>query len=242
MTRRQTPDGELVAGARGGDRRAFAALVERHYGVLVATCRRATGDAELAADAAQEGVVTALVGLDRLRDPERFGAWLIGIGLNLCRRALQERARWAHAAGLEPPAPGPGSHEAAEAAQIAERVRAAIAALPAGKRADALRRQDPRRRRRQHRGHDDRKRRNCHEGPDATQHRTRAHPPSGPTPDRSQSASATHIAPQRLRGVKCAFRWCGSWDRKVKASKCLQISPFQIYMSDPLRKWLARSF
>ena len=76
MTRRDRPDAELVAASRGGDRRAFALLVERHYGVLLATCRRATGDGELAADAAQEAVVTALVGLDRLRDPERFGAWL----------------------------------------------------------------------------------------------------------------------------------------------------------------------
>jgi RNA polymerase sigma factor (sigma-70 family) len=135
MTRRDRPDAELVAAARGGDRRAFAVLVERHYGVLLATCRRAAGDGELAADAAQEAVVTALVGLDRLRDPERFAAWLIGIGLNLCRRALQERARWARADGAEPRAPGPGPAEAAEAAQIAERVRAAIAALPAGQRA-----------------------------------------------------------------------------------------------------------
>jgi RNA polymerase sigma factor (sigma-70 family) len=135
MTRRDTPDAELVAAARGGERRAFGVLVERHYRVLLTTCRRATGDAELAADAAQEAVVTALVGLDRLREPDRFGAWLIGIGLNLCRRALQERARWARADGREPPAPGPGPHEAAEAAEIAERVRAAIAALPAGQRA-----------------------------------------------------------------------------------------------------------
>src|SRR6266545_3386019 len=117
MTRRDRADAELVAAARGGDRRAFSVLVERHYGVLTATCRRATADAELAADAAQEAVVTALVGLDRLRDPDRFAAWLIGIGLNLCRRALQERARWARVDGHEPPAPGPGPHEAAEAAQ-----------------------------------------------------------------------------------------------------------------------------
>jgi RNA polymerase sigma factor (sigma-70 family) len=135
MTRRDRSDADLVAAARGGDRRAFAVLVERHYGVLLATCRRATGDGELAADAAQEAVVTALVGLDRLRDPERFGAWLIGIGLNLCRRALQERARWARTDSADTPAPGPGPPEAAEAAQIAERVRAAIAALPAGQRA-----------------------------------------------------------------------------------------------------------
>src|SRR3954454_17667332 len=135
MTRRDRPDADLVAAARGGDRRAFAVLVERHYGVLLATCRRASADGELAADAAQEAVVTALVGLERLRDPERFGAWLIGIGLNLCRRALQERARWARSETADTPAPGPGPQEPAEAAQIAERVRAAIAALPAGQRA-----------------------------------------------------------------------------------------------------------
>ena len=93
MTRRDRSDADLVAAARDGDHGAFAVLVERHYGVLLATCRRATGDGELAADAAQEAVVTALVGLDRLREPGRFAAWLIGIGLNLCRRALQERAR-----------------------------------------------------------------------------------------------------------------------------------------------------
>ena len=65
----------------------------------------------------------ALQRLDRLREPGRFAAWLIGIGLNLCRRALQERARWARAGGTsaDPPAPGPGPQEAAEAAQIAER-------------------------------------------------------------------------------------------------------------------------
>src|SRR3954465_9615104 len=135
MTRRARPDAALVAAARGGDRRAFAVLVERHYGVLLATCRRTSADGELAADAAQEAVVTALVGLERLRDPERFGAWLIGIGLNLCRRALQERARWARSEAADTPAPGPGPQEAAEAAQMAERVRAAIAALPAGQRA-----------------------------------------------------------------------------------------------------------
>jgi RNA polymerase sigma factor (sigma-70 family) len=128
-------DATLVAAARAGDRSAFAALAERHYGLLLGTCRRAVGDPEAAADAAQEAVVTALLGLDRLRDDDRFGAWLIGIGLNLCRRALQDRARWARLDGAEPAAGGPGPEEAAEAAAIAERVRQAIAALPPGQRA-----------------------------------------------------------------------------------------------------------
>lgn len=128
-------DAALVAAARAGDRRAFAELVARHYDVLVATCRRVAGDAEAAADAAQEAVVAALVGLDRLRDADRFGAWLIGIGLNVGRRALQARARLAALDGVELAAPGPGPDEAAHAAWIAERVRAAIAALPPGQRA-----------------------------------------------------------------------------------------------------------
>ena len=63
---------------------------------------------------------------------------------------------------------------------------------------DALRRQDACRRSRQHHGHDHGQRRHCHQRRDASQHRARSSRPSGPTPDRSQSASATHIAPQRL--------------------------------------------
>jgi RNA polymerase sigma factor (sigma-70 family) len=125
----------LVAAARSGDRAAFAALVQRHYGMLLATCRRVTGDADMAADAAQEAVVAALLGLEQLRSDERFAAWLVGIGINLCRRALRERARWQRADGPELAASDPGPEEAAEAARIAERVRAAIAALPPGQRA-----------------------------------------------------------------------------------------------------------
>ncbi|HEY7620996.1 MAG TPA: bifunctional nuclease domain-containing protein [Solirubrobacteraceae bacterium] len=132
---RSEPDAVLVAAARDGDRGAFAALVERHYGMLSGLCRRITGDAEMAADAAQEAVLAALLGLDRLRDDDRFAAWLAGIAINLCRRALRDRARWRRADGSEPVAADPGPDEAVAAAEIAERVRAAIAALPPGQRA-----------------------------------------------------------------------------------------------------------
>jgi RNA polymerase sigma factor (sigma-70 family) len=128
-------DADLVAAARRGDRRAFATLVERHYELLLASCRRMAGDAETAADAAQEAVVAALVGLDRLRDDARFAAWLVGIGLNVCRRTLHERARWTQIELVEPAATGPGPDEAAEAARVAALVRDAIAALPPGQRA-----------------------------------------------------------------------------------------------------------
>src|SRR5262245_24420140 len=92
-------DAELVYLARQGERGAFALLIERHYASLRSACRRVVGSGELAADAAQQATLTALLGLDRLRDDERFGSWLIGIGLNVCRTMLRDRAR--HPRALE---------------------------------------------------------------------------------------------------------------------------------------------
>jgi uncharacterized protein len=132
----------LVAAARAGDKEAFAALVTRHYPLVRALCTRALGDPDLAVDIAQEAVVTAMLGLERLRRDDRFGPWLAGIGLNLCRRFLQAERRpaysldshvhWSRLPELVEPAPGP--EELAEAADVARRVRAAVATLPHGQR------------------------------------------------------------------------------------------------------------
>jgi RNA polymerase sigma factor (sigma-70 family) len=84
-------DGELVKGALSGDRAAFGALVERHRATTVRLAARMLGDALEADDAAQEACLHAYLTLDRLRDPERFGAWLYGIVVNLCRMRLRAR-------------------------------------------------------------------------------------------------------------------------------------------------------
>jgi RNA polymerase sigma-70 factor, ECF subfamily len=66
-------DATLVRRAREGDKGAFAVLLARHRPMLVALCRRALGDPGLAEDAAQEAALQALLSLDRLERPERFG-------------------------------------------------------------------------------------------------------------------------------------------------------------------------
>ena len=99
-------------------------------------------DPLLAEDAAQDAVIEALLGLERLRQAERFGPWLAGIGLNICRRWLRYRSReswssealYSHDAFPELPDRQPGPEELAEAAELRERVRHAVAELPPGQR------------------------------------------------------------------------------------------------------------
>jgi RNA polymerase sigma factor (sigma-70 family) len=126
-----TTDADLVHRARAGDRGAFAALVERHVDALRRACRKALKDPDAAADAAQDAVLTALLSLERLRDGGRFGAWLVGIGLNHCRHALRTRT---HAEIGEAPAEAPDLDAALDADAAAGRIRAAIATLPPGQR------------------------------------------------------------------------------------------------------------
>jgi RNA polymerase sigma factor (sigma-70 family) len=131
-------DARLVEAALGGDKDAFATLVTRHWAMAVALAARVLGTPDLAADAAQEAAVAALVGLDRLRAPDRFGAWFCGITLNVARG-------WARQLRTERPAvvPGqapdracqePGPDERAELAELAAAVRAAVAHLADGQR------------------------------------------------------------------------------------------------------------
>lgn len=136
-------DAELVMAARDGDRSAFAALVARHRAALLVACGRLLRDDALAEDAAQEATLTAYLELSRLRDPTRFGAWLIGIGLNTGRRWLRTRARQALREIAKHPerdpldaaaSPMPGPDDIAEARDLAGRVRRAVAALPPGQR------------------------------------------------------------------------------------------------------------
>jgi len=137
------PDSMLVLAAQGGDKDALAVLIDRHWPLLLALCRRTLGDTIAAEDAAHEAVLQAMLSLDRLRRPERFGAWLAGIGLNICRRWRRERSR--HALSWEVVHDGGFTlamddrqaqpETQAERRELADRVLRAIGDLPDGQRA-----------------------------------------------------------------------------------------------------------
>jgi RNA polymerase sigma factor (sigma-70 family) len=127
-------DAELAAAALRGDREAFAELVTRHWDTAVALATRVLGSADCGADAAQEAAVMAMLGLDRLRSPDRFGAWFCGIALNVARRWARRPRAWPASALAEPSAPEPGPAERAELAELAAAVRSAVASLADGQR------------------------------------------------------------------------------------------------------------
>jgi len=138
-----TDDAALVARALARDaagRAAFDALVRRHHPMLSRSVLRVLdGDASAAADATQDAVLQALVGLRSLREPSAFGAWFTGIGLRVARRLASRRRADGdpgdrdHLDVLAAPAHADPAEQAQRAAVVA-RVRAAVAALPAGQR------------------------------------------------------------------------------------------------------------
>lgn len=77
--------------ARRGDRAAYDVLVRRKVESVYRTARTILGSEADAQDATQEAFVAAWRHLPRLRDVERFDAWLGRIVVNACRQTLRHR-------------------------------------------------------------------------------------------------------------------------------------------------------
>jgi RNA polymerase sigma factor (sigma-70 family) len=129
---RPKSDADLVSEAMSGVREALAELVRRHWDTAVFLAARVLGSAEMARDAAQEAAVAALTDLGRLRSPDRFGAWFCGIALNVSRRWLRQARPEVTGEPADLASASPGPDEVAESAEVAARVRGAVAALPNG--------------------------------------------------------------------------------------------------------------
>jgi RNA polymerase sigma-70 factor (ECF subfamily) len=83
----------LVERARVGDRMAFEALIGVRLERLLRLALSIVGNEADAHDAVQESCLRAWRELPRLRDSDRFEAWLWRITINACRSSLRGRRR-----------------------------------------------------------------------------------------------------------------------------------------------------
>lgn len=76
-------DSDLVLDVLAGNHTAFDELITRHYRRVVATVSRLLGNAHDAMEVAQDTFLRAFTKLESLKDPQRFGSWLLRIATNL---------------------------------------------------------------------------------------------------------------------------------------------------------------
>jgi len=95
-------DRDLIELARRGDRDAFAVLVHQVSDPLYAVAFRILRDAALAEDALQDALITTWRQLPRLRDTDRFDAWIRRILVHACYAEAGRRRRWSTAVRVLP--------------------------------------------------------------------------------------------------------------------------------------------
>jgi RNA polymerase sigma-70 factor (ECF subfamily) len=106
MRRDEAVDRDLVEMAQRGDREAFAILARSSADRLFAVAHRILRDVGRAEDAVQQTLVIAWRELPRLRDPERFDAWIHRSLVHVCYAEARDARRWSMTVQLLP-ADGP---------------------------------------------------------------------------------------------------------------------------------------
>ena len=84
----------LILRGRCGDRRALEQLISLYQSRMTGFVFAKTNDRGHCEDLCQSIFVKMVLGLPRLREAERFEAWLFRIAQNACRDHLRERAGW----------------------------------------------------------------------------------------------------------------------------------------------------
>jgi RNA polymerase sigma-70 factor, ECF subfamily len=83
----------LVERAMHGDEEAFDLMVGRIGDSLYSVARRILRDTTLAQDATQQALLDAWRNLPRLRDPDRFEAWVYRLLVNACHAEARRERR-----------------------------------------------------------------------------------------------------------------------------------------------------
>ncbi len=89
-------DADIVFRCLEGDTEAFGILVQRYQSAVYATAYYYAGRYGAAEDIAQEAFWTAYRSLPRLKDPEKFGAWLKEITTRTAANWLRRNAPRLH--------------------------------------------------------------------------------------------------------------------------------------------------
>jgi RNA polymerase sigma-70 factor (ECF subfamily) len=90
----RTVQRDLVEAARRGEHEAFEVLATAAADRLYGIARLILRDAHRAEDAVQEALESAWRELPRLRDPDRWDAWLRRLTVNACADEGRRRRRW----------------------------------------------------------------------------------------------------------------------------------------------------
>ena len=124
-------DAALLERVRGGDVSALDELVARHHEAAFRVAVAILGSEADAADAAQEGMLRALRGLERFRGEASFRTWLLSIVANEAKSLLRRSTRRREAPLVEelPEERETGVEGVAMRAEAA-RARALLARLP----------------------------------------------------------------------------------------------------------------
>jgi len=86
---------DVVERAMRGDHDAFGMLVQLTSDRMYAIATRILRDTHLAEDALQSSLITAWRELPRLRDPDRFEAWIRRLLVHACYAEARRRRQWA---------------------------------------------------------------------------------------------------------------------------------------------------
>lgn len=85
--------GELLASLRDGDQAAFAQVVRCYSGRMLAVARRLLRNEADAADALQDGFLSAFKSLPNFEGNSSLGTWLHRIVVNACLMKLRSQSR-----------------------------------------------------------------------------------------------------------------------------------------------------
>jgi RNA polymerase sigma-70 factor, ECF subfamily len=127
-------DEDLVRRFQAGEPDAFTELVRRHQQRVYSLCLRMLGEADAAADVAQDTFLTVLRKLESFRGDAAFTTWLHRVAVNACYDELRRKRRrpMLHVVSDDAPEREPGPPVADHADEVVgtSDAAAALASIP----------------------------------------------------------------------------------------------------------------